>query len=144
MSNVYFMKEKTLKMNEINSEIFMVMRLLLKGLTLVRLFKTVLFNTYMWLRTEFSNGFRTIVFYRLQTKLREGNVFRGVCLSTWGGGGCSIIRVPTFLDWQNSLTFPVSFSIFQYFFNVLLLSLKTWSILANNTQFIFKYHFKIT
>ena len=28
-------------------------------------------------------------------------------------------RVPTFLDWQNSLTFPVFFAIFQYFFNVL-------------------------
>ena len=31
----------------------------------------------------------------------------------------TIHRVPTFLDWQNSLTFPVFFAIFQYFFNVL-------------------------
>ena len=29
------------------------------------------------------------------------------------------IRVSTFLDWQNSLTFPVFFAIFQYFLNVL-------------------------
>ena len=28
-------------------------------------------------------------------------------------------RVPTFLDWQNSLTFPVFLPFFQYFFNVL-------------------------
>ena len=35
-----------------------------------------------------------------------------------------------------SLTFPVFFPIFQYFFSVLFSLLKTWSILANNTQFI--------
>ena len=49
-------------------------------------------------------------------------------------------RVPTFPDWQNSLTFPWLFQyfspIFQYFFSVLFSLLKTWSILANNTQFI--------
>ena len=46
-------------------------------------------------------------------------------------------RVPTFPDWQNSLTFPVLFAIFPVFFlNVLFPKLKTWSILANNTQFI--------
>ena len=36
-----------------------------------------------------------------------------------------------------SRTFPVFFSIFQYFFNVLFfLTIKTLYILANNTQFI--------
>ena len=44
------------------------------------------------------------------------------------------VMVPTFPDWQNSLTRPIFLSIFQYFKKKF--ELKTWSILANNTQFI--------
>ena len=66
----------------------------------------------------------------------------------------SLCRVPTFPNWQNPLTFPVFFAIFPVFFfyvlffytenlihvsklyTVHLFKLKTWSMLANFTEFI--------
>ena len=71
--------------------------------------------------------------YGVSVLAGAGSLFRGRCI-------CDRDRVPTFPDWQNSLTFPwlfqYLFPFFQYSFNVLSFKLKTWSILSNNTQLI--------
>ena len=60
------------------------------------------------------------LYKQIVTRFKQGSHFSG------------LTKFPDF-----SLTFPVFFSIFQYFYNVLFFNLKlNLSILANNTQFI--------
>ena len=60
-----------------------------------------------------------------------------LCLQIWR---CCIVRVPTFTDWQNSLTFPVFFAIFPVFFNVLFFLNWKFNPFYQKMHSSFKYH----